>query len=341
MNNQIQTFLKLTSDKNIMFSPMSLNTVLAILAEVAVDDTKEKILRYLEKDYSVQLPLLARSLRFDENNIFSFSNGIWIEEKYQVSNNIKKIQNLYNTDIVRSNFSNINYLANDINYYVESKTLGMISKIVEPNDIKGSDSVIANTVYFQSAWKDSLHKIQDIFEDFNGEKKLTSFVAGGADGYMETDSAIGFSKYYENNLEFIGILPKENIEDVNIEELLNTKSYQYNVSIEMPILNFETKIELTSLLPSLGLEDLLTGRNMTGLYADKTAFHISKLMQNTNIELDENGTKASAATVSVNIRNCACFMKEMKEVNLNRPFLFLIYHNKTNEIIFIGKVISV
>ncbi len=344
MKNQIKTFSKLVSNKNMMFSPVSFNAVLAILSEIASGDTREKIQEYLEKDYSSFISEFMKDKKNDDKNIFAFNNGMWIEEKYQVSSRIQQIQELYNANIIRADFKNIDSLAREINFYVDKNTFHMIPEIVKPKDLKGSDSVIANVVYFQSPWVDSLHRKKDVFQDFKGNKTETDFVLGKADGYMENNYAVGFSKSYENGLQFIGILSKEEncqIENLNIEELLKSKNYNYNVSIGMPILNFESNMELSSLLPSLGLEDLLTGRNMIELYEDKTSFHISKLMQNTKIELDENGTKASAATVSIGIRNCACVFKECKEIILNRSFIFLIYDEQNQEIVFIGKVVSV
>lgn len=346
MKNQLETFSKLTNNKqkNMMFSPVSFNTVLAILSEVAVGDTKEKIKEYLEREYSALFKEFFNIYKNDDNNVFAFSNGLWINEKYTPGDKVKFVQDLYNMNIFKTDFKDAEHLASDINSYVDEKTFHMIPKIVESKDVKGSDSVFVNAVYFQSAWKNSLFRRKDLFLDFEGNKKETDFVYGKADAYMENDSAIAFSKNYENNIQFIGILPKKEnfeVQDLNIEELLNSKSYKYDVSIGMPVLNFETEMELSSLLPALGLEDLLTGRNMTELYEDKTAFRISRLIQNTKIELDENGTKASAATAAVVLRNCAFMLKERKEVILNKPFFFFIYDEHHEEILFIGKVVSV
>ena len=62
-------------------------------------------------------------------------------------------------------------------------------------------------------------------------------------------------------------------------------------------------------------------------------------MQKTNIQLDENGTKAAAVTAA--LMRCMALMPGddvVKEVNLNRPFAFMIYDMRNDEALFIGKI---
>ena len=60
------------------------------------------------------------------------------------------------------------------------------------------------------------------------------------------------------------------------------------------------------------------------------------------IELDENGTKAAAATAVVMLENAAFIENEPKVVELtfDRPYAFMIYDANTDEIVFIGKVVK-
>lgn len=343
MKNQIYTFSKLLKeDKNILFSPISFNSILAILSEVAVGDTKDKLEKFLEKNYKFFLKQFFTEKINNDVNAFVFSNGLWFDEKYKLNPITKINMEFYNMDFIRSDFTNPRFIAGSINTWVDYSTIHMIPHIVKTENIRNCDSVLVNAVYFKSAWKDVLHRIRNVFHGIDGDKN-TDFVCGKADGYLENDSAIGFSKYYTNGMQFIGVLPKNEIgiEDMQIESLIASKTYKYDVSIAMPVLDFGSDLQLTELFPQLGLEELLTGRNMTELYADKKPFYISNVMQNTKIKLDENGTEASASTSAFIIRGCSFSIKEEKEVILNKPFFFFIHDEKSNEIIFIGKVVSV
>ena len=61
------------------------------------------------------------------------------------------------------------------------------------------------------------------------------------------------------------------------------------------------------------------------------------------VELDENGTKAAAVTAV--IMECMSAVEEkepvIKNVELTRPFAFLIYDRSNDEILFMGKVMTV
>ena len=60
------------------------------------------------------------------------------------------------------------------------------------------------------------------------------------------------------------------------------------------------------------------------------------------LELDENGTKAAAVT-AIMMETCEAVMepKQVKTVYLDRPFAFLIYDEANQQILFVGKVVSV
>ena len=65
-------------------------------------------------------------------------------------------------------------------------------------------------------------------------------------------------------------------------------------------------------------------------------------MQKTKLELDENGTKAAAIT-AIQVETLAAPASDpiIKEVNLTRPFAFLIYDSRNEEVLFMGKVVTV
>ena len=60
------------------------------------------------------------------------------------------------------------------------------------------------------------------------------------------------------------------------------------------------------------------------------------------VELDENGTKAAAVT-SISMETCSVAAPDpvVKNVDLTRPFAFLIYDSTNDEVLFMGKVVTV
>ena len=68
---------------------------------------------------------------------------------------------------------------------------------------------------------------------------------------------------------------------------------------------------------------------------------ISQIIQKTHIELDREGTKAAAVTAVVLCEACIEEPIQVKEVRLDRPFVYMIVDTATETPVFIGSVNSV
>lgn len=150
---------------------------------------------------------------------------------------------------------------------------------------------------------------------------------------------------YANNLSFIGILPKAEgdftLDELDIEGLLKSEPEYDEVNCKMPKLNFETTAELSDILSRVGLENVFSDDADFSGIADK-AVHVSSVLQKTKLELDENGTKAAAVTaVTMECMSAMDTDPIIKDVELTRPFAFLIYDSANEEVLFMGKVLTV
>lgn len=97
------------------------------------------------------------------------------------------------------------------------------------------------------------------------------------------------------------------------------------------------------MLSDLGLDDIFSSDADFSGIADKNV-NVDTILQKTKLELDENGTKAAAVTAVV--MECMSAVEEddepiIKTVELTRPFAFLIYDSSNDEILFMGKVMTV
>ena len=70
----------------------------------------------------------------------------------------------------------------------------------------------------------------------------------------------------------------------------------------------------------------------------KGNIYIGRVMHNTFIRFDENGTKAGAATVVE--FDCECAMLDIEYLAFDRPFIYAIVDTSTGMPIFIGAVES-
>ena len=74
--------------------------------------------------------------------------------------------------------------------------------------------------------------------------------------------------------------------------------------------------------------------NMT----DKSEIYVSDALHKANIDFSEKGVKAAAATVIYITEGMALEEEKPIEININKPFMYIIRDKETNEMWFIGTV---
>ena len=183
-------------------------------------------------------------------------------------------------------------------------------------------------------------------EENFGKIEKTKYMTCTGDQYYENDKSTAFGRDYANGLSFIGILPNDEgdftLEDLDISGLLKSNPEYDAVDCKMPKLNFETSTVLNDMLSNLGLDNIFSSNADFSGIADQNV-NVDTILQKTKLELDENGTKAAAVTAVTMECMSAAVEDEpiIKTVELTRPFAFLIYDRNNDEVLFIGKVLSV
>ena len=109
------------------------------------------------------------------------------------------------------------------------------------------------------------------------------------------------------------------------------------VELRMPSFGMETKVELVPVLEALGIHDAFdpADADLTGIHPTADLF-VSDVIHQANVDVDERGTEAAAATAVVIGRSSA----PMVEVRLtvDRPFLFVLRDVPTGAALFLGRV---
>lgn len=342
-------------NKNVMFSPTSLNFALGMIAEGAKGETKEALKEYLGTDdfaaYAKQYMENIKKYNSDEENYgykskLKIADAVWADDDLKLQDAFKKsVSSNFSAKVENLDFSNTDKTCKRINKWCDKNTEGLIPKIITPDTIsKDTELCLTNSLYFESGWNGDPWTVSNKKEKF-GDKEKTKYMTCAGDRYYENDKATAFGRNYANGLSFIGILPNEEgdftLEDLDIESLLKSEPEYDEVDCKMPKLNFETSATLNDMLSDLGLENIFSNDADFSGIADKST-KVSAVLQKTKLELDENGTKAAAVTAAV--MECMSAMAPdpvVKSVELTRPFAFLIFDEMNNEILFMGKVVTV
>ena len=353
----------LQKKENTIISPLSLNVALGLAAEGASGETAQQLYAYLGRedytDYVKEYLTFAEGLAVEKGerqyaSEYSFhyeiANSIWINQKKQIQDAYRdSVTKSFRAEVSPADFEgDVSGTVKRVNGWCDQKTHGMIPEIITERNIQPNTmAILINSLYFESPWVEKWNLKDGEFTDFQGNRTTQEMLMGSGNVYYENDKATAFGKAYYNGFEFIGILPKEegefSILDLDLEGLLKSEDTSYQVNARMPKLNFETSAEM--------VEDLLKSQGVTipfdisracfdKIVKDQTLY-VDTILQKCKIELDENGTKAAAVTAMMMRANGIAMERKVKEVNLDRPFAFLIYDTVNEEILFVGKVASI
>ncbi|MDH7516732.1 MAG: serpin family protein, partial [Candidatus Thermoplasmatota archaeon] len=149
--------------------------------------------------------------------------------------------------------------------------------------------------------------------------------------------------YKGNDLSMIIILPKENnitlaeseLNHANLVNWINNLE-ETEININIPKFKFETEYNLNNILIDMGMKDAFTPdiADFSGMDGTKYLY-ISNVLHKAFVEVNEEGTEAAAATGVIVVTKAID-----KTFNADHPFIFLIQHEETGAIIFMGKIMK-
>ena len=354
-------------NQNTLVSPLSLDMALGLAAEGSAGDTAKELADYLgREDYGTfakeyldaNEEYRKRFEGFGQNGYqvrLELANSVWVEKTRKLKEEYKKkASERFYAEVQNVDFrgAQVEKTVKQINRWCDTKTHGLIPQIITKDSISPDLSVILiNSLYFEAPWTESWSVREGTFTDFAGKETSQEMLYDGGNVYYENDQATAFGKSYMGGMTFVGILPKKTgeftLSELDLKSLMESRTGAYDVRMMMPKLDFDTTANnIVSILKAQGVSRAFDSgeADFSGLLemqGDEVTF-ISDIIQKCKIELDENGTKAAAVT-AIMMETCEAVMepKQVKTVYLDRPFAFLIYDEANQQILFVGKVVSV
>lgn len=336
----------LFTEKNAMFSPLSLNYALSMASNSGDDITKEEFQKYFGvsvEEYTQWCGNYIKSTSTDDSAI-EIANALFVRNGYNVKPEFEQTLNSNYDALVESREFNEDFI-NEVNDWCKEKTHDMIPSILTSPPPESTISLILNALYFKAEWESQYEEYQIEDCDFIDVDGTVSTVSGLFEEdsyvYLENDKATGFAKPYANGpYVFIGILPKFEgdftLQDLDLASLMSNYGKQVSkVRTMIPKFKFENTFD--SVTPALAQAGLNIN-NMSFNMVEEESLSVSQIIQKTAIDLTESGTTAAAVTAMM-FDNCAAIEpEEVKEIILNRPFAFMIYDTENDTVLFIGKV---
>ncbi len=340
--------------KNTLLSPLSAMLALAMTANGAEGESKAQMEKALGgipmEELNRYLLGFTQALSSAEGDGIEIANSIWFREGLDVKKDFLQTNaDYYEADAYQAAFDG--ETLEKINGWVKENTDGMIDGILDHISPE-SMLYLINAMTFDKAWQ-TKYKNSDVFEDlFHGPYGLDekAKLMRSTEGlYLEGYGATGFMKDYEEGaFRFAAILPEEGstpeafLNHISAKELKALLDGAKKTQVNAILPKFETAYS-TSLIRSLqnmGMEDVFGQKaDFSNMTQTDHELYISEILQKTYIEVNENGTKAAAAT-SVGVKTMSIH-SEVKTVRLDRPFVYMILDSESNLPLFIGILNSV
>jgi serpin B len=245
-----------------------------------------------------------------------------------------------------------------INQWVAQQTNDKIQNLLGHGTVTPlTRLILTNAIYFKAAWADQFSKDATENKDFHlsaGQTIQAPMMRNsGSYYYFKGPSFQALSMPYDKNEVSMLILLPDNVDGLpalerslsagNLEQWTQALGYAHEVIVSLPRFKITQQFELSSTLEGLGMKAAFdpNAADFSAMTGDKT-LDISAAIHKAYIDLDENGTEAAAATAVVMEMAMAAPPLHPPPPPIiftaDHPFLFLIRDNKSDGILFMGRV---
>ncbi|KAM5158482.1 leukocyte elastase inhibitor-like [Mantella aurantiaca] len=347
--------------QNVVFSPLSLFTALAMVFLGARGNTSTQISKALHYSDVKDVHFGCRSIweeleKKSEGHILIVANKLFGQKSYEfLPAFLKGTEDLYNAGLEQLDFyNNAEQSRQYINNWVSQQTNGKIQQLLPEQSISSNTAlVVTNTLYFAANWTKQFRELRTHEDSFtllsNVQVKVKMM-------YMINHFKI---KYIENpglkivelpygpkeDFSMVIMIPDNNNIFKKVKEMISYEKLKVwispadmkmtNIELQLPKFKMEKNFSLKETLKSMGVTDPFSQvkANFSGMTNQSNMF-MSDVYHQTFLEVNEKGTEAASSTASVmSFRSLPS-----DEIKADRPFYVVIKHNQSDCIVLFGVV---
>jgi serpin B len=347
-----------SAGKNVFLSPYSLSAALSMTYGGAREKTAEEmamVLHYgvsgekVHQDFSEMTSAVLKSGK--EGCRLHVANALWGQDRDGFKKNfLDLIENYYQGGFHAVDFAGQTEQTREtINQWIEKNTADKIRNLLVPGDI-GPDTqmVLTNAIYFKGNWASQFEKDRTQKRPFqiSPEKSVEIEMMAHKGPFLYNETADGLQVlellYQGEEMSMVILLPENGIEDL-LKTIQSATFEQWvsgldrkEVDIFIPKFKFESRSSLKSTLQSLGMREAFEGNaDFSGMTGGK-GLSISEVIHQANVEINEEGTEAAAATAVIMGKSISMPLV----FKADHPFIFVIRHRPTNTILFMGSMME-
>lgn len=356
MNNFTnKIYHQLDKQDNLSFSPMGLYSSLNILsygAEEAQEELDSLLgLSVAEREQDFQ-KMFQNNYFSNENGVVQLANALFMTNKFE-----------YNEEFINDLTRNYTE-AYQLDFQKDSAEMlkWANQKLNEGNFFSNDDLEIdkdtaiylLSTLYFDNKWLhrfDSSSSVEDNFYLSNKQAIKTTYMNAAYFGDVyDYGSFISCYNYYCNNMKIEYFVPKENgdiyelTKDINLFDKENATLLENQIiDLSVPRFNSSSKIDFAETLKKVGLTKSFDKTSLAFNKAFKnlpedTSIYLKTIKQKNKVAFNEDGTTIKSLSFSMlDGAMAAAPMDNGYRINLNQPFIYIIYDNNSLPL-FMGTV---
>ena len=330
--------------ENVVVSPYSAGTVLAMLEAGAGGETK------VELDNALNGAAFdKKELSGGENTVVESSNAVWISDNFSVRNRyVSHLESYFGAFIDTQDFSSP-AAADIINDWCAEKTSGKIKKIIDRVS-PDMEMLLVNALYFNAPWAvafDPGATREETFHGMNGDAAVPMMVRRSTYNYAEYQGAKMIEIPYEGErYAMYVVLPPSGMSPDAVLPYIGENQYKAAMSLlepkevvlSLPKFTNETSLVLNKALEKMGVRTAFASAADFSGISLSGPLNVSIVKQKCYIDVMEKGTEAAAVT-SAQVRLTAA--RPAVTMTVDRPFIFIIADIENKEILFAGKIVNI
>jgi serpin B len=347
---------------NLIYSPFSLSAVVAMAHLGARGSTAAEIVsafnfpqdnEILSKGYSRVLASLQETT---DGYTLAAANRLYSQIGFDLKKTFSdSIEKAFGAQVQQLDFSNSAASAAEINGWVEKITNSKIKDSISPNVLNHlTRLVLVNGVYFKGQWEFKFDKKNTKKQPFylNEKDKVKVDMMHQKGGFpyasfYNLDAQAVALPYKGDRLSMVIYAPRQidglskiedGLKDLTPSKFLEQFHPPLDVKVHLPRFKAESTLDLVEPLQALGAISMFgDDADFSGIPEDATLLSVSDVVQKAFIEVNEEGSKAAAATgVTMKARSFPAKRPKSIEFRADRPFYFQIVDHKTNFVLFAG-----
>lgn len=341
-------------DSNLIIGPYSVVFALSMIHAGANGTTAEEmadVLRIDLQDADWQEGINAYDLSLDARTAgsqtnWTAANKVWTEPGLPLRDEyLDVLTGVFDSPLAEANFAGDPEREREIiNRWAEANTLDLVPELFPAGSIdQGTAMVLVNAVALDAPWEFPFDPAATSIQPFTKPDGTTVDVP-----MMRYDEFLpsAWSEQYQavelpysgGVLSMVVIVPTdlaEFEEGLSAEGLMDVLDQidDGGIHLSMPKFSTETHLSLKETLTEMGMPTAFdsAGADFSGMI-DGRGLYLSTVEHGAFVEVDENGTRAAAATGG------SMEGSHGPTVDVNRPFLYLIVDRGAGTILFIGRV---